>query len=645
MFKIALLLQLLSLALSFSGIAQSVPTVASLKAEYPDEKAVFLVKKEAINVDIVNGELQIITKHHLDKLLIDDNGQAYANHTIHYSPVFYDVEDIVAEVFTPKGSKYKKQRIDNIETKSSYSGMIFYDDSKETEIKFPNMGAGQRAVVSYQENIKDAHFLSAFYFSSYMPILYGELTITFPKSVKVNYKSFNLEGTNVKFSTIQDEKSTTYKWTVINSKSFEVADNAPAISYYEPHVAIYIDRFEIEGKEPQRVLSDVSDLFGWYTSLITEVNQDEDPTLKNIVDSLLTGNETPREKIEKVFYWVQDHIKYVAFEDGLGGFIPRQASLVCTRRFGDCKDMASIITDMLRYAGIEAYLTWIGSRDIPYRYEELPTPMVDNHMIASTKLDGEFIFLDATGSYTPLGMPTSFIQGKEAMVKLADGSFEIVEVPAVVAQKNHYKDEVTVQLDGKNLIGQGTATLDGYVKFTMTHKLKNKLGQKRDDYLKGWLEKGNNKFLINDYSVNGLNDKVVPLEIEYKFSIGSYASLVGEEAYVNLHLDRVYENAQIDIEKRKGVAREIDYKKQETHITNLDIPEGYEVTELPENQNFIDGPFSFSVKYSQTDSQVRLEKIVKIDTLLIEKEQFDQWNNLIDALDDAYGEVVVLKKK
>lgn len=645
MFKNTLVLQLLFILISFIGTAQTIPTAASLKAQYPDEKAVFLIKKEAINVDVINGELKIITKHNLDKLLIDDNGQAYANHAIHYSPVFYDVEDIVAEVYTPKGSKYKKQRIDNIETKSSYSGMIFYDDSKETEIKFPNMSTGQRAVVSYQENIKDAHFLSAFYFSSYMPILQGELSITFPKSVKVNYKEFNLDEANVKFSTITNDKTTTYKWTVENSKSFEVADNAPAISYYEPHVAIYIDQFQVEGKEPQRVLSDVSDLFGWYTSLITEVNQEEDPALKGIVDSLLTGNETPREKIEKVFYWVQDHIKYVAFEDGLGGFIPRQASLVCTRRFGDCKDMASIITDMLRYAGVEAYLTWIGSRDIPYRYEELPTPMVDNHMIASTKLDGEFIFLDATGSYTPLGMPTSFIQGKEAMVKLTDGTFEIVEVPAVLAEKNNYEDVVTVTLDGKNLSGQGLATLDGYVKFTMTHKLKNKLGQKRDDYLKGWLEKGNNKFLINDYSVSGLNDKVAPLELKYNFSIGSYASLVGEEAYVNLHLDRVYENAQIEIDKRKGVAWEIDYKKQETHVTQLEIPEGYEVIELPENQSFNDGPFSFAIKYSQTDTQVRLEKIVKIDTLLIEKDQFEQWNNLIDALDDAYGEVVVLKKK
>lgn len=124
----------------------------------------------------------------------------------------------------------------------------------------------------------------------------------------------------------------------------------------------------------------------------------------------------------------------MAFEDGLGGFIPREAKTICDRQYGDCKDMANITTTMLKMAGIPAYLTWIGTRSIPYRYAEVPCPMADNHMICTYMIDGTYYFLDATGKDTPLGTPTSMIQGKEAMIGLGAGKFEIITVPAVPAE-------------------------------------------------------------------------------------------------------------------------------------------------------------------------------------------------------------------
>ncbi len=66
------------------------------------------------------------------------------------------------------------------------------------------------------------------------------------------------------------------------------------------------------------------------------------------------------------------------------GLIPHPASYVCEKRYGDCKDMANLIVSMLHMAGVNnAYHTWIGTRDLPFKYTEFPTPIVDNHMIAT----------------------------------------------------------------------------------------------------------------------------------------------------------------------------------------------------------------------------------------------------------------------
>ena len=125
-------------------------------------------------------------------------------------------------------------------------------------------------------------------------------------------------------------------------------------------------------------------------------------------------------KARNIYKWVQQNIKYVAFENGMEGFIPREANLVCSRRYGDCKDMASIMTAMLQHAGVTAYFVWIGTRSLPYEYSQVPLPIADNHMISAIKLDTSFIFLDGTDSHCVFGTPPEHIQGKDALIAITE---------------------------------------------------------------------------------------------------------------------------------------------------------------------------------------------------------------------------------
>src|SRR6202012_5439792 len=139
----------------------------------------------------------------------------------------------------------------------------------------------------------------------------------------------------------------------------------------------------------------------WFYSMVKDVNTSISPEVKKVVDSITAGAKSNIEKVKRIFYWVQDHITYVAYEDSLGGFVPREATLVCSRRFGDCKDMASTLVEMIRAAGLEAHQTWIGTRDIPYSFEDVPSPTSTNHMICTYIENGNYHFLDATGRDSP----------------------------------------------------------------------------------------------------------------------------------------------------------------------------------------------------------------------------------------------------
>ena len=124
--------------------------------------------------------------------------------------------------------------------------------------------------------------------------------------------------------------------------------------------------------------------------------------------------------------------------------------------------MASIIHEMLRMAHIKSYLTWIGSRDIPYTYSEVPTPATDNHMI-TTYLDKNkhWVFLDGTGKDAPINTFTSFIQGKQAMIGLTNDSFALATLPVPDTSANTTIDSSHVSIQDKLVIGKGKITMKG----------------------------------------------------------------------------------------------------------------------------------------------------------------------------------------
>ncbi|MBL4715042.1 MAG: DUF3857 domain-containing protein [Bacteroidia bacterium] len=625
-----------------SGFAQSPEIFKQVKLLYPDANAVVLEEKENVNIEIENGELKINSRHHIDKIILNEKAQGYANEYIYYDDTFNEISDIHAVLLTPNGKKYKKQKVDNIKTTGKVSSSIFFHDNKVKQIIFPKINEGSRAIVSYNEETKDPHFLGAFYFSSYMPSVKSEFSISFPKSVKIKYKLLNDDDGKIEFKEVEEKNIKTYTWRSKNVDKYNWDSDAVPISYVEPHVIVYIDEFETEG-ETKKVLSDANQLYSWYRSLISKVNSEENEELKAIVDTLINEEDSRYDKIKKVFYWVQTNIKYVAFEDGLSGFIPRDASTVCAKRYGDCKDMASIITEMLKYCDIKANFTWIGTRKIPYTYTDIPTPMVDNHMIASVKVDDKYLFLDATGQYTPLGFPTSFIQGKEAMIGLDPENMILEAVPVIEKEKNAYTDSTIVEIQNEALVGRSFSNFTGYSKLAMVPNLSDQTYDKNKDFLSEILEKGHNKFSIDTVSISGVNDRDKKLGLNYDFTIPDYVKNLNNNIYVNLNLDRVYYNDYIQKE-RLDQDLIIKYKFIEKHKTCLKIPIGYHLTTIPENENFYHNDFGFSIKYTHNDDQIILDKTIYIDALLLDKKDFTEWNKMIDLLNKSYNEVIVLKK-
>ena len=67
------------------------------------------------------------------------------------------------------------------------------------------------------------------------------------------------------------------------------------------------------------------------------------------------GQETDRDKIiERLLAALRSQIRYTGVEFGKGAIVPRSSRETLARRYGDCKDQATLLVAMLRVAGIRA---------------------------------------------------------------------------------------------------------------------------------------------------------------------------------------------------------------------------------------------------------------------------------------------------
>ena len=609
--------------------------------DFSNEDFIYLKRHEYIKIELSKNSFDITKQISEQAEYLTAKKLYFANESLGFDS-FTSVEDIKAFTFLPNTNK--TIYVDYIETKREFDNGIFYSDQKSKNFTFPAVTKGAITNLYYKEVIKDPRFLGLFRFGTYVPTKSVKLSIEFPKNVEIGYIDFNTEDISIDFKKETLNKNYLYTWTVNNIKGFQGEENSEEILYYLPHIILYIKNYELKGKT-YNVLNDVNDLYKWYVSLVKQIDVKSLDKVYEIADNIVKTHTTKRGKAEAIFNWVQDNITYVAFVDGLGGFIPRGAASVSDKRYGDCKDMANLLYEMLNHVGIESYRAWLGTRNRPYSYFEVPTPMVDNHMITATIIENDTIFLDATDSFVPFGMPSAFIQTKEALLGLDSDTFKVIIVPIQDATKSVSNITSAFTLDNGTVKVLEKRTFTGYEKVDfITDYIYKKNDKTEEEFLNTTLALGNNKTNYNNIKIENVDNKTTALILSYDLTIDNYAKTVANKTYINLNIDRVLSKSKIDIEDRK-YSKKIDNKFKKNYTTTFTIPKGYKVNHIPKDLFFDNPEYGYNITYTQKDNTIIQKKTIYINTLSVKNKDFQTWNDFIKSLTKAYKKSIIIERK
>ncbi|MDZ7605833.1 MAG: DUF3857 and transglutaminase domain-containing protein [Cyclobacteriaceae bacterium] len=591
------------------------------------------------------GALKIESRISEEVQYFNDNAKLFGEEAVSYSASFAEITDMQASTSVPtdKSNKYKKIAVTDFIKSDNRSDGVFYDDQKKISFIFPALQAGAITSFSYTKKYFEPRLWGHFLFSSLFHVKNCVYTVTAPTTIRLKYKVFGDDKSQIEFRQEQKDKNTVYTWEAHDIDKITLPKGADGIWHDEPHLIIYVESFTFNGAE-HSVLRNINDLYTWYHSFTKGLEDENKDGLADLVASIVEGKSTEIEKVEAIYYWVQQNIKYIAIEDGLGGFKPRTANTVFTRRYGDCKDMSNLLYNMLGMANIQSHLTWIGTTRIPYSYEEVPTPMSSNHMICTYKNDGNYYFLDATDQYNKLGIPTTHIQGREALIDMGNNDYEIVPVPVVSPELNQVIDSATIGVVNKRISGSGKTSFRGYNRLAITNNLENLNSVAKQNFLTALLRKGNNKFSLSTANTEYLANKNHDLVINYDFTIDDYLIQNQDEILLNPHVSKDLANSYIDTSMVK-TSIYYPFKNISANVLTIQIPAGYRVSYVPENNSYAGDDFSYKLDYRHVGDKLIVEQKITLNTLKITPDQFDEWNTMVKGLFSAYRESVVMQKK
>ncbi len=540
----------------------------------------------------------------------------------------------------------RKGDVSNPDIVLSYSdleiGSIFYHDIKAARVT-QTVGRWKDNYGYYQgsskrslfigKKIKDVRYLTREFFVDQLPILKQTITFEIPDWLDITIKEYNTE--NIQFERTESKENGAKKVTFIGYAldGYTRERSTEEGSFIYPHLLVIPNSFSKGGK--QKLFGDVDGLYAWYRGLVNQIEQDPS-VFKELVSSLVEGKTSDIEKIKAIYYWIQDNIRYVAYEDGIAGFKPEACDGVYLKKYGDCKGMANLMKAMLTSLGYDARLTWLGTNSVPYSYEE-PCLASDNHMICTLYLNGKKYYLDGTEKNVAFGDNAQRIQGRQVLIE-DDEKYELATIP-VTSDINKVIRKYNVTVYEDKLVGNVKLGYEGEGKRYFLNVVQSLRSEYKEKALQNLITSGSDGVVSTKIETSDLNDRESNVSLTSNIEISYLVQALDKSKAVYLDLfDNDIGTSEIDTARK--FAYNIGIKGD--YITEMNVKaKNPKLSAEHKSFEVKTDDFIYNVNFKALKSSVKVTKTVKILNPTIQVQNIPDWNKAVQQMKGAINKVIL----
>ena len=495
---------------------------------------------------------------------------AFRTFPITYSPSREEVRILRARVTKPDGSLVESFGDTNRSLNEPWSGM--YYDAQAKVLSFPALAPGDLLELQYRvedtasDNLLSDYWGDLSYVQGISPKLRWEYVVDMPAGRTLYWNEKTLApGVSAR------RESSSAGRVLYRFEARRVSRVTP-----EPGMPGWSEVAATLHVSTYRTWEDVG---RYYWSLIRDQLVPDD-SIRRAAEGALKGvdRKDTRAVVRALYEYVVKNTRYVALEFGIHGYKPYRVDRVLARRFGDCKDKASLLHALLEVSGVDSRIVLLRMRQLGAIPSEPASLAVFNHAIIWVPaldwyLDGTAEFHGATE------LPISDRQASILVVE-PDGRSRFTITPEARAE-----DNVTdVQLD-LALAPGGAAEVKGESRVRGSaapeyRRSYQSAATRRTTFEQGWAQTFPG-LSVDKVSISDPNRLDQDVALDYQLSIPRYAEVGGDTLrFLPFGSRRGYVETYAGLSERRGDLI-LDGPSVSRFTFRYRLPPGWSVDGLP----------------------------------------------------------------
>jgi hypothetical protein len=606
-----------------------------------------------------DGSLSLLFTRFTRIHILNKKGYDVANGAI----LLYNTDRNREEVETLKASTYQVDNGQIVETKMKKDAVFEekYDrNHRYTKFTLPNLSEG--CILEIQYTIQSDFSVSLpewiFQHEQY-PTLYSEFTAEIPEFYSFAFLSqgfhplhsytTQIAAKNYKFSfghtsadvveKVNYNASVTYhQWVRKNVPALKVEKYITSVNNYLTKINFQLSSVHFRGelsydytnswpKLTEELMN--SESFG------VDINRNNH-WLSNALQPTLATTTDQLEKAKKIFAYVKANF---ICTDRTGLFISKPLKEVFKSKVGNVADINLLLVAMLRHEALNCDPVILSTRN--HGYSSAIYPVVDkfNYTACCLRINNTEYFLDASNPNIAFGkLPLRCYNGHCRIMNLKNPSPRYFDADSIVEKK------YVIIVGGVDEKEGLTATIKSTAGYYESLNIREFISEKGAVAFKQTvLEKAPLDAQISNFMIDSL--KVSDKPLEYSYSI-KMPNATNDILYINPLFGHGYNQNPFTSANRQYPV-EMPYTMDELFVSSINLPEGYEVDEMPTSSkvtyNDTEGFFEYLVQKQEDFIQVRSR--IKLNKANFLPEEYNALRDFFGHIFKKHSETIVLKKK
>jgi len=491
-----------------------------------------------------------------------------------FSDKFHVLDEAEIKVYDIAGNKKNTYSKREMTTQNYGDGLV-----PEGKVTYFNITAPSYPItVEYTYSIKYKGILNLpgyVYHSPWQSVQHSVFEVEAPADLGVRYKLVNTE---LKPALTQSGSRDMLHWEVKNLAAYKLEKHSGSSFAYEPMVLLGPNKFQLDDYEGD--MTSWKNFGDWMNNLYAKTTGLPDDK-KKFYQGLVKDASTDRQKAQILYSYMQNNMRYVSIQLGIGGWRPFPASFVDDKKYGDCKALSNYLRSALDAVGVKSNIVIIQGGLIPRNViEDFPANYF-NHAILCIPQPNDSIWLECTSTTLPFAELGPFTENRKAMM-VTDNGGVLVNTPVSTYQKNTEAIHTVIEVNGEGGAVVNTActlTGDGRDELLMRfHDMKE--DEKRKFFLtdKSWKQPD----LLNITTANKISNPYwvnASMEYEKIYSFNAGPKLFFEPRLYPIFNEDIPENNK----RMRDYYFTCPYQVFDTTVYKF--PAGYAMESIPRNRS------------------------------------------------------------